>query len=309
VWLYHKDTAEGEGKDFIFNIYWSLNSYSAMESCEGRNYKGMLLSIGFAFLTLIVGASYTANLASSLISSSSVSTTIQSIDDANSQGATLCLGKGASTVAIISQYYPKIRQVYFPTPDHIAAAARGVECKGAVVNAQEWAVAQSRANTQNIGCSLIQAGSPIRYYSGGYPFFQDYTKRCSSFLHGLLSPTFLSLSQSATTQTTFQSSLDKYTDGACVYEPAKAPSLALDITDLTGVWVVYCAIVGLVLVIHTAQMCGRWWGGQKDNPMIVREEDVADKDLAEWRGIEQRMFCDDGDNEHTDVGILGPLTH
>ena len=326
VWLYNKDQSEGEERNFLFNVYWSLNSYSAVESCEGKNYKGMVLSIGFAFFTLIVAASYTANLASSLISSSSVSTSIQSIDDANSQGATLCLGKGASTVAIISQYYPKIRQVYFPTPGHIAAAAKGVECKGAVVNAQDWAIAQAHASTQNIGCALIQAGPPIRYYSGGYPYFRDFTTQCSSFLNGLLSPTFLSLAQSATIQTTFQASVDKYSDGHCVYEPPAAPSLALDISDLTGVWVVYCSIVGLVVVIHMVQMVVRYRTPSADKEMNVREvggQERPEQDLAawQWRGTEQPMFSDDAvaagsatgsaaaGDDHFNVGILGPLRH
>ena len=225
-----------------------------------QNIKTMLLNMGFSFLCMILAASYLANLASTLVTPTLPVLDLQSIDDANAQGATLCLGKGASTVAIISQYYPNIKQVYFPTPDHIAAAAKGVECKGAVVNAQDWAFAQTKFD-QDPACTLIQAGSPIRYYSGGYPYFQDFTTRCSSFLNGLLSPTFLSLAQSGTLQGEFKNVQDTYATESCSAGSAAALAAAADnaaksveISNLAGIFILYSIIVGLSLIMHVVDL-------------------------------------------------------
>jgi hypothetical protein len=225
-----------------------------------QNIKTMLLNIGFSFLCMILGASYLANLASTLVTPTLPVLDLLSIDDANAQGATLCLGKGASTVAIISQYYPNIKQVYFPTPDHIAAAAKGVDCKGAVVNAQDWAFAQTKFD-QDPNCALIQAGPIIRYYSGGYPFFQDYITHCSSFLNGLLSPTFLSLAQSGTLQAEFKSVQDVYATESCSAgssaasaASADSASKSVEVSNLAGVWILYAIIVAASLLLHVVDL-------------------------------------------------------
>ena len=128
---------------------------------------GQILNTGFGFFVLIIAASYTANLASCFISAKIVSAPMQSIDDADSRGLSVCVLAGTVAEAIVQSTYSKLNMVSVNSVDvagMIQAMNQG-QCQGAVMSQSDWDMAQVDA-TCNSQCNLISAGSSFRHITG-----------------------------------------------------------------------------------------------------------------------------------------------
>ena len=92
-------------------LYLSLGSFTDCETMSPKKKELYILNLGFSLLLYIIGASYTASLASFLISQTVPVHVILSIDDANSRNMRVCVLQGTAQATIISLYYPNIKLV------------------------------------------------------------------------------------------------------------------------------------------------------------------------------------------------------
>ena len=128
---------------------------------------GQILNAGFCFFALIIVASYTANLASFLITAQIKSTPVTSIDDANTRGLPVCVLAGTVAESILQSSYLKLQVVSIKSlsiADMVQAMNQGL-CKASVMSQSDWDISQLDQNC-NSDCNLAAAGSSFRYISG-----------------------------------------------------------------------------------------------------------------------------------------------
>lgn len=85
-WLFNRTPGEKFSFDALFNsVYNSIGTFTGGGSLEATKRISYPVNLGFSFFIFILAASYTANLASFLVSSNTPSVGLKSIDDANAR--------------------------------------------------------------------------------------------------------------------------------------------------------------------------------------------------------------------------------
>ena len=175
------DREEAEEKTFLYRhfgitpsevsdaVYGSFGAFTSATNVEATNTPQKMLSIGFTFFLVIVLASYTANLASNLITQDTFTPAIANMDDANTRGLSICVAAGTTAEGIVSSLYPKINVVPLDTakPSVVLAAVANGQCAGAVVFKYEWNSRQNY-NAANPYCNLVAVDNNIRPFSGAW---------------------------------------------------------------------------------------------------------------------------------------------
>ena len=86
---------------------------------------GEILNVGFSFFVIIILASYTANLASNLITQRIESAPVTSIDDADSRGLPICVLAGTVAQSVLQSTYMKLKII----PIHVGVLIfRSIAC-------------------------------------------------------------------------------------------------------------------------------------------------------------------------------------
>jgi hypothetical protein len=150
-------------------IYGSLGAFTSATNVEATNTPQKMLNIGFTFFLVIILASYTANLASNLISHDTSTPFIADMDDANTRALSICVAAGTAAETTISASYPRINVVPIDTaiPSGVLAPVADGTCAGAVVFKYEWDTRQNY-NAANPYCNLVAVDYDIRPFSGAW---------------------------------------------------------------------------------------------------------------------------------------------
>jgi len=129
---------------------------------------GQILNIGFCFFILIMMSSYTANLASNLISANVLSTPLSSINDADSRGIPVCVLAGTVAQTALQSSYSQLKVVpiYSLFVSDLIQAMKEGQCQGSVMSRSDWDMAQLDS-TCNSQCNLVAPDTSFRYISGG----------------------------------------------------------------------------------------------------------------------------------------------
>lgn len=93
-----------------------------MDGMEAEN-KGLssTLMVGYTFLMLVIGASYTANLASTLFYTPPFSSLpVKDMSDANTRSLRICVPAGSAAFQAVKQLYPKVPMTHaIPCPPYL----------------------------------------------------------------------------------------------------------------------------------------------------------------------------------------------
>jgi hypothetical protein len=203
-----------------------------------------MLNVGFCFCVCILGNTYTANLASILISSSNSASTINDIVDANRQRIKLCVVSGSNAQTTLSTGYTGIRAVIQPVYAALGLAAG--QCTGMFLVAADFDIAVTR-QSMNPGCNLAKVGGVVREVSYAMGMKMDYSTYCTSFMGMAMAPYFLALQANGFIDQAWQDALAAKADLVCPPEPVKA--LALGADDMKGVFVLYAICVLICIVV------------------------------------------------------------
>jgi hypothetical protein len=150
-------------------VYGSFGAFTSASNVEATNISEKMLNIGFTFFLVIILASYTANLASNLITHDTFTPLIADMDDANTRGLKICAVSGTAAHSVISSSYSRIDLVSIKSArvaDAMSAITDG-RCVGAVIFKYEW---DSRQNVKeaNPYCNLVAVDYNIRPFSGAW---------------------------------------------------------------------------------------------------------------------------------------------
>lgn len=278
-WMFRNaDSGDESDVPYIEYLFFSFLSFTTIDSSQERckNSKSMVLNLGLCFWVLVLGASYTANLASVLIANSMPVAGLIDIEDANLKGALICVEGGSMSESVLSTSYPKIKR--FASTDPALSLAKGL-CTGAILSANAWDIAQTR-KLQNPNCNMVQVGSVIRVVSGAWAFQLDYTDKCTSFVNEVFSALFLGLRATGAIESLWKDQLAASTDKECPI--VEAESTALGIKNMAGIFIIYVIFVGFSSLIHVYDVIRAKWFPDKRPP----EESYTTPDQQQQETLE-----------------------
>jgi hypothetical protein len=93
-------------KSTVDNMYLSFLNFTQQFSYEPSSLSGKIFSLSFVFWSMLIGAAYTANLASLLVERSIGGLTINSIQDAIDNKMFICVLAASNTLDVITTEYP-----------------------------------------------------------------------------------------------------------------------------------------------------------------------------------------------------------
>jgi len=170
---------------FSENIYLSFMSF-----CSQHNHgtpssnAGRIFLFSFAFWSFLVGAAYTANLASLLVGDA-LTSDVNSLDEAMQQGLRICVEDGTAIMSTVNEItndrfrkYDNLRKYVTGTSEMYEDMAN-YECDVLVGTRQDFEV---KKNEEKNGCNLVEAGETIYKTHCSFATRFDPIENCSSVL-------------------------------------------------------------------------------------------------------------------------------
>ena len=120
---------------FYRMFYLAFGTFTGVENLVSNTASGNILYTGYGFFIMIMVASYTANLASTLVTTSQSAKPVTSISNANDLQASVCVQAGSAAYNFINAKYTRIDlvQIYSMNPVDVLAGIAQNKCDSAVV--------------------------------------------------------------------------------------------------------------------------------------------------------------------------------
>jgi Ligand-gated ion channel len=265
----------------MFNLcYRSAQTLLQVGYLEPKGALGKSLNGIFGLFMLIIVASYTASLASFLISSNVVLNPIQSISDTNRLGATVCFRKGGASIALTTQLYPNINVLQTTTSSNteVLNYLNSFKCDAGIMDLKDWQVMSVSA--ANAGCKNVLTGPLIRQESASLIYQDDYTQQCTGFFGDVLSSLITILNDRYVIGQLWLDTLDAYTASDCDAGAAGGSSTgtstaSLQMRDFYGLFVFWTFASAIVLFFtlsyHTLEATGIRCCTDRESDTVVEE--------------------------------------
>lgn len=252
---------ETNGRLFVFKcIYNSITAFTGAGELGAEKPAANILNIGYSFFVLLVIATYTASLASFLISQQTPSISVTSIDDANTRALPICALSGSTAATILKADYPKIQYVPgYGTASDLLVSMRNGDCIGSVLAMSEWLYAEARKDS-NPNCDLVMVDKAFRKIHGSWPYKVDYSNKCTSVVEMVLSSIIIDMSADGSLDAIWEDNLSQATNVDCSMSPfsdaflsSASPVSQYDVNDLAGVIYIYVAALLLAIVVYCSK--------------------------------------------------------
>lgn len=228
--------------NFLRSFWLAWSSTTGANSHTPSSRQGKIYSMFWTFFTLVIVASYTANLASFLTSSDN-SFRIESWDDLRDTDVKACTKENTAYSAWLTENEPKIQQYKMAgsTNDFLSALYRGKCAAYVLPRATAQYITGSSTYCKDADSHFLEVGSPLDYGN------QNMAAMVRADMWGVadaLSRTITELTDDGTVASLY----DEYipTDAHCTVDTDDNGTLHLE--DMAGLMLLtFCCSVGLVL--------------------------------------------------------------
>ena len=248
----------------LFHLYHALGDFVQIPAAGytlPKTCASMLLKFGYSFFVLIILASYTANLASDLVTAKRAAYSVDSMASANAQGQTICYLASNSASATTLTGYPKVKQqsISVVTDPQITLlrALKAGQCDGAVLYKTDWlAVQESKA--ANPDCDLVQRGDSLRPFDGSFAYNLDFSSKCTALVETTFSTILNAMMSDGAYDNLLQQRMAATADETCPAFNPTAGTAQLSFSLLAGIYTVFGATSGLAMVVLVVSVVGAW---------------------------------------------------
>jgi hypothetical protein len=144
-----------------------------------------IFTLSLSFWAMLVGAAYTANLASFLVVRNVPGLQIHSVEDAVKQGVKICTFRSATSEEELLRQFPHARVVRKETEAETFFGVQKGECDVALTTVGSWDTWERKAEV-NQQCNLHWIGRPFKAISAGFATFSDSGTLCTSLITDVL---------------------------------------------------------------------------------------------------------------------------
>ena len=236
-------------------VYYSFINFTGQNEFQPQTNAARLLTFSMAFWALIIGAAYTANLASFLVERRKPSGTIQSVQEAVIAHAPICLQADTALDDYISEKYPAAVLIHRSSQRDVFASLRKDECVVAVVPQNSYDT-YSRDEDVNGDCSLSWVGRVERFVPSGLTTAVDSGTLCTSLVTHVLDYHLLQIQTDGFLERAWESHLERVGTQNCVQEQGvsaetngDSETFSLSIQDLAGIFIVHGILSSTALLV------------------------------------------------------------
>lgn len=251
------DPSAGSLPFFFYHALGDFVQIPAAGSALPKTCAAMLLKFGYSFFILIILASYTANLASDLVSAKRASYTVESIGTANAKGQTICYLSSNSASATTLTGYPNIKQKSISVVNDpqvtLLRALKAGQCDGAVLYKTDWQAVLG-TSAANPACDLVQVGESLRPFDGSFAYNQDYSAKCTALVDTVFSSVLNGMVSDGTYDNLLQQRVAATSDETCLAFSPTAGASQLSFSLLAGIFTVFGAGLALAVVVLAVSM-------------------------------------------------------
>ena len=205
---------------------------------------------------MIIVATYTANLASFLISSASVKLSVANINDANTRSASTCvIGSSQVIINLLKASYPGVglRIIKGTDVSNVLTLVGAGQCDCAVVYQSDWDNYRNNAII-NPGCGMIPVGGTIIKYNGAWVYNADYNRNCTAILGSAINSLISGISGDGTMSKIIEKNRGLIATQQCSLLPIATSFTPLDFTGMTGLYIVFFGICGIAVMLSVSKV-------------------------------------------------------
>lgn len=236
---------EGKIDTYKDSMYTAVAFYvQSGQSFTPETTAGRTFVIVLSWCVLLLGSTYTANLANILIGTASKSIEFN-IDTAASLGQPLCVRAGTAQTVILRQQYPTIPQIPVDLEkDGLNNIRQGI-CAAHVIPQFSFETIKG-TKAVNGDCSMQYAGRPLNKLMGGWASNTD-AQLCTQMVTDVISVILTNLDNEGWIEKHFERELEKESDMvACGNEPEEKVGVqALTLSNVGGIFL-QLVLVGLI---------------------------------------------------------------
>ena len=169
-------------KWFSDNFYLSAINFTQNYTYEPTSFAGRIFGISFAFWTMLIGATYTANLASLLVEREIPPTRISDILEGIDRGYTMCTFENSFSDMHIKRKYAQAKRIPKATPEDMYDGVNNGECDILIGAQQSWLGFQT-IESYNPNCDLEWVGRQVQPVVSAFATKVDPGVHCTGLIN------------------------------------------------------------------------------------------------------------------------------
>ena len=237
----HRGNPE-EGERLGGNLFKTALAFMCDNTFDPKFAANRILIVSISFLSLILVAAYTANLATFLVNNNQ-KRNIDTFEDVIKFEYRVCVHRGTQNVILVQSEYPKARYVEKATLLEVYQGVSNKECQVGLTTVEDYKTYQNRIE-YNPNCVLQVIEKPVRVDGSSFALKYD-AEYCSAILRDILDLFILEMIDDGTLEN-IKSEFYKGTQ-TCGEKSRGNDSLSLK--DIGGVFVLHYSLLVLALII------------------------------------------------------------
>jgi hypothetical protein len=238
-------------------VFYSAIAFTGHLEFRPQTNAARLLAFSLSFLALIVGAAYTANLASFLVARRQPSSTLQSIQDAVVQRAPICLQARVALDQYITDQHPSAILVRKESESDVFQGLVQGDCVVAVVPKYSYDT-YVRNSEINSDCGLTWQGRVEKYVPSGLASRVDTGFLCTSLVSHVLDLHLLEMDADDFLKEVWEEHLQKVGNQNCLVEqsgagPDEESTFSLSIQEMSGIFIVHAVLTSIAVLLAVFQ--------------------------------------------------------
>ncbi|KAL7539943.1 hypothetical protein ACHAXR_009731 [Thalassiosira sp. AJA248-18] len=256
------------------NIYYAALTATGHNEFSPVTLGERILVLSLCFWSLVIAATYTANLASVMISKNQPIYLATSITEAQSKGVSICASKGFSAAVKLRRKYPNLKLVESDGLNGKYEDLLANKCGLVAESASQFELIKLNS-TLNGDCSLEWVGRAVDIGSAGPVNIVDAGSYCTSLVGHVFEYYLKEMERDGFIEKTIQSYVNSITTHTCPEEEVSSDveeSFRLSMVDMGGVFLCHGVACVLGLLVSFMQ---RYWNSKTDSGTMHQNETSA----------------------------------
>mmetsp|Transcript_35004 Transcript_35004/g.88185 ORF Transcript_35004/g.88185 Transcript_35004/m.88185 type:complete len:495 (+) Transcript_35004:34-1518(+) len=235
---------------FWFTLFLSFGVCTKGAAMAPTTHQGRTLVVAWSFITLLLASTYTANLASNLVSNQQMAASVASIADAVHQSLPICVQKGSAEDRVLHNLHPDAI-TRDPGSLHDVQDILGDKCFGVFMPQWTWSSATEGRSKYNPGCEFGVVGPPLMRIDASFASLSalgDLDGRCGHEAVYIINTILLEMYMEDWIQQTSQNEALQFSDQVCAASTRDQRKGSVGFQETGGIFTMYtCAVLMLLL--------------------------------------------------------------
>jgi hypothetical protein len=238
-------------------VFYSAITFTGHFEFRPQTHAARLLTFSLSFSALIVGAAYTANLASFLVARRTPLSTLLSIQDAVYQRVPICLQKSVALEEYITNQYPTAVLVRKDSEAEVfQGLIQGKQCDVAVVPKYSYDTYLKNPEI-NSDCGLTWQGRVEQFVPSGLATRVDTGNNCTSLVGHVVDLHLLEMTADGFLDVVWEEHIQRLGNQNCMVKSSgevnEDDTFSLSIQEMSGIFIVHAVLTSIAVLLALVQ--------------------------------------------------------